>query len=123
MTDTCDFMDYIVRYDRLYTSGHIFRKAAFKSSNGHMVPITYGTWGIHTPGNILGSALLENTDDGVIAKCTFFNSDIGKIVKNMVTDDTHGLTFCALGIERKDDIVTSGWIQYIIIEPKEILYE
>lgn len=70
-----DYTDYVVVYDRKYDSGLIFLKDSLKDDSAHFVPIIYGT----DHNTCVGHAELEYRDDGVVAHCKFYDSDIGQL--------------------------------------------
>lgn len=84
--DSFDFTDYILRYDCLYENDVIFVKDCFKNSDGKPAPIVYSGHGhdCFDPEYHLGIAVLENRDDGVVAKCTFAGTDMGQIAKDLI---------------------------------------
>ena len=83
-----DYVDYILRYDRLYENDVIFLKDSFKENDGREVPIVYTGNGhsCYDASNHLGFAVLENREDGVIAKCTFAKYDTGLIAKDLIVN-------------------------------------
>ena len=94
--------DYIVRYDCLYNTNHIFAKGCFKSSNDYLVPIVYVGHGHDwsNPQYCVGHAVLENREDGMVAKCSFLHDDVGQIAKDLfVNTKEYGLSVYANGIQ------------------------
>ena len=74
-----DYEGYAIHYDVKQPDGRIVLKDAFKNCDGQTVPLVYNFYrsdGSHIPDtsleNILGMAYLENHDDGVYARCTFY---------------------------------------------------
>lgn len=97
--DNFDYVDYILRYDKLYSSNVVFYKDSFKSSDGLIRPIVM-TGDTHMIEGCLGEAILENKEDGVVAKCRFNETDRGKAVKDIfATTDEYGISVYANGIQ------------------------
>ena len=92
--DTFDFTDYLLRYDVLYNTNHIFGKGCFKISDGVIVPIIKICDGYEYEPS-LGMAVLENRDDGIIAKCTFTNHDFGEAAKEVLLNKEYGISVYA----------------------------
>lgn len=88
-----DFTDYIVLYDRKYENGKIFPKGTFKSSNGRLVPVKYDEY-TFKPHYCCGYAVIEDHEDGVVAKCNFYNKAGVSFTKRMLIDrKENALTF------------------------------
>ncbi len=125
MTEEFDFIDYIVKYDSLYTSGKIFEKDIFKGCDGYMVPIVYGT--PKDPNEVsmyecFGHAFLENKEDGVVAKCKFIDTEFGRFLKSaLLNNNDHGLSFYGSGIT-SDNHVEFGRILGVMVLPKWRMY-
>lgn len=109
-----DFTDYIVVYDRKYTSGHIFVKDAFKTEPGQMVPIVHG----RDHNVCLGGASLEHREGGVVAKCRFSKDLAGETAAKLVDEGKCGLSFLAIPVERDGDIITAGTIRAVLLLDK-----
>lgn len=89
-----DYEGYAIRYDVKQPDGRIVLKDAFKNCDGQTVPLVYNFYrndGSHipdtSPESILGMAYLENRDDGVYARCMFYEKtkelDIEKHIKEL----------------------------------------
>ena len=103
-----DFVDYLLRYDVLYESGVIFAKDAFKICDRCDAPIVMSrdvhNLGIHDV--CLGIAIIENRDDGVVAKCKFGNTDEAKIIKEQfANDDYWGISIYANRIQYDESTI------------------
>lgn len=97
-----EFTDYIARYDCLYNTNHIFAKGCFKRRDDYLVPIVYVGHGHDwsDPEYCVGHAVLENREDGMVAKCSFLHNDMGEIAKDLVVNTKdYGLSVYATGIE------------------------
>ena len=92
--DTFDFTDYLLHYDVLYNTDHIFAKDCFKNSDGITVPRIKVCDGYEFEPS-LGIAVLENRDDGIVAKCTFSDHDFGEAAKELVLNEEYGLSVYA----------------------------
>lgn len=120
-----DIIDYVVRYDCLYDSGYKFYKDAFKVNDGMDAPIVRNT---NVRNNILneclGIATLENREDGLVAKCIFNETDLGKIAKDAVNAKEYGLSiyanridYDALAYPVTVKNVKSAWVLAITLAP------
>lgn len=97
-----DHTDYIARYVCLYSTDYIFVKECFKTSNDYLAPIVYVGHGHDwsNPQYCVGHAVLENREDGMIAKCSFLHNDVGQTAKDLVMNTKeYGLSVYANGIE------------------------
>ena len=63
-----DFAGWATVANTLCSDGRTIMKDAFKDNDGETVPLVWNH-DHDSPLNVLGHALLENTDDGVIAYC------------------------------------------------------
>lgn len=123
--DDFDFIDYILYYDKLYNSNVVLYKDSFKSSDGDIRPIVYTGHG-HSLDHCLAEAVLENRDDGVVAKCRFNESDLGQAAKEIfTTTDELGLSVYANGIQYDNlgypvniQKVKSASVRAVIVVPK-----
>ena len=122
-----DLVDYILHYDCHYTNDVIFIKDSFKHSDGCIVPIVYQSHGhdCHERENQLGGALIENRDDGIVAKCLFYESTEGEIAKRIFADgEDLGITVYANRIEYDTSCypslrkVTSANVMAVVVVPK-----
>lgn len=113
-----DFADYIVVYDRKYTSGHTFVKDAFKTDYEQMAPIVYDK-----DHNVcLGGAILEHREGGVVAKCRFSKDVAGEAAAELINEGKCGLSFLAIPVERDGDIITSGTIRAVLFLDKNNMH-
>lgn len=113
-----DFEDYIVHYDRLYEDGHIYSKDAFKSSDGLTVPITANHWDF-----CMGIAVLENREDGVVAKCIFNDAVYSRMALGaLMNENGYELVFEANEVERQGNKIVSGVITRVLYTPSEAVY-
>lgn len=123
-----DFVEYILHYDVLYESGVIFAKDAFKVCDGHPAPIAmhYDVHDLHSGGKCLGIAIIENRDDGVVAKCKFADTPYGKLLNEIfATSDDYGISVYANQIQydkttcpTSEKKVLSANVACVIVLPK-----
>lgn len=122
-----DYVDYILYYDTESELDAIFVKDSFKSSDGAIVPIVRSgnAHYCHEPENKLGYAVIENRDDGVVAKCIFDDYDYGAIAKELFdSGDELGISVYANGISydlsqySRVKIVKSANVMAVIVVPK-----
>ena len=123
--DNFDFVDYILRYDKLYDSNVVFYKDSFKSSDGTIKPIVMN-YDAHFQQHCLGEAVLENRDDGMVAKCRFNETDWGQAAKEIFANtDEYGISVYAIRIQY-DNLdppsvilkVKSANVMAVIVVPK-----
>lgn len=78
-----DFAGWATKANMKCTDGRTIMTGAFKDDDGRRVPLIWN----HrhdVPDNVLGHADLEYTDDGVMAYCSFNNSDNAQKAKALV---------------------------------------
>lgn len=122
-----DYIDYLFHYNVEYNTDVIFYKDAFKSSDGAIVPIVYQgeAHDLHL-GSCLGEALIENRDDGVVAKCHFNETDKGKTVKEIFSEGdklaisiyANGIQYDNLGYPVTLKKVSKANVKAVIVQPK-----
>lgn len=129
---TFDFTDYLLHYDVLYDTDHIFAKDCFKNSDGANVPIVKIGDGhdCYELEKQFGIAVLENRDDGIIAKCTFINNYMGDAGKEALLNKEYGISVYANGVQydklhypttfRK---VLSANVKAVILVPSERMHK
>ena len=80
---TYDFCGWATKNDIRCSDGRIIRKDAFKDDDGRKVPLVW----MHDhkdPSNVLGHAILENQEDGVVAYGVFNDTFAGKQARELV---------------------------------------
>ena len=99
--DTFEFTDYLLHYDVLYNTNNIFTKDCFKNSDGATVPIVKIGDGhdCYELSKQFGMAIIENRDDGIVAKCAFINNYLGEIAKETLLNKEYGISVCANEIQ------------------------
>lgn len=127
MEPNYDYIDYLVRYNVEYNTDVIFYKDAFKSSDGTIAPIVYQgeAYDLHL-GSCLGEAIIENRDDGAVAKYHFNDTDKGKIAKEVFAngDDfdisvyANGIQYDNLGCPERLKRVSKANVKAVIVLPK-----
>ena len=83
MVKNYDFCGWATRNDLLCADGRTIRKDAFKECDGKKVPLVYNHQrsSVH---DVLGHAILENTDKGVRAYGFFNDTEEGRNAKAKV---------------------------------------
>lgn len=89
-----DFTDYLCHYDVVYNTDNIFAKDCFKNSDGTTVPIIKVLDGYEYEPS-LGVAVLENREDGLVAKCTFIDNYLGEAAKEVLLNKEYGISVYA----------------------------
>lgn len=121
-----DHVDYLFHYGVEYNTDTIFYKDAFKSSDGSVVPIVWQGYAYDLDlVNFLGYAVIENRDDGVVAKCTFNQTDQGTIVKDLFENGNelaisiyaNGIQYDNLGYPVNIKKVKRATVKAVIVMP------
>lgn len=113
--DEFDYQDYILLYDRLRCDGVIFNQDAFRDSFQRIVPIVHGL----EFNECLGMATLENDTLGVVAKCKFFDTDMGNVAKfALISSDELTLSCPIYRVKRDGKDVISGDIRCVSVIAK-----
>ena len=106
-----DFSGWATKADLLCSDGRIIRKDAFKDDDGKTVPLVWNHQH-NDPDNVLGHAMLKNTDNGVYAYCTFNESKKGQTAKMLVEHgDIRSLSIFANKLVQKGPEVMHGVIR------------
>ena len=108
-----DFSGYATKNDLKCADGRIIRKDAFKECDGQIVPLVWQH--LHNePTNVLGHALLENKDDGVIAHCVVNTTPAGQNAKLLVQHgDITAMSIYANNLIQKSKDVIHGVIREV----------
>lgn len=108
-----DFAGWATRNDVLCSDGRIIRQNAFQHNDGQTVPLVWNHQH-NDPSNVLGSALLENRQQGVYAYCTFNNTENGQNAKEFVQHgDVCALSIYANKLKQKGHDVVHGAIREV----------
>lgn len=111
--DKFDFSGWATRANIRCSDGRTILKDAFKHNDGATVPLVWN----HQHNNIhevLGHALLKNTDDGVYAYGTFNETESGKAAKELVVHgDISALSIYANKLKQQGGNVTHGDIREV----------
>lgn len=121
MSDEYDYIGRVTRNGIKRSDGYVFTKETFSGNDSLRVPVLRD----HNYEDIFGHALLENREDGVYAKITFFNNVLGNTAKKLLLEtNDYGLGFYANKIFISDvtNQVLNGNIRAIFITPKDSLY-
>lgn len=108
-----DFSGWATRNNLKCSDGRTIMKNAFKGNDGEIVPLVWNHQ--HNDSmNILGHALLKNTNDGVYAYCTFNDTESGRNAKLLVEHgDISALSIYANGLKQQDGKVLHGSIKEV----------
>lgn len=108
-----DFSGWATRNNLKCSDGRTIMKNAFKGNDGETVPLVWNHQ--HNDSmNILGHALLKNTNDGVYAYCTFNDTESGRNAKLLVEHgDISALSIYANGLKQQDGKVLHGSIKEV----------
>lgn len=113
MGNTWDFRGYATKNDLKCADGRTIRKNAFIECDGTVVPLVWQ----HShgkPGDVLGHAILENRDDGVVAYGYFNDTDNAKTTKELVRHgDIRALSIYANQLIQKGSDVIHGVIREV----------
>ena len=110
-----DFSGWATKNDLKCSDGRIIRHNAFKSNDGKIVPLVWNH--IHNdPDYILGHALLENRDEGVIAHCSLNESPKAESVRYAIKHgDVASLSIYANQLQQNGSDVIHGLIREVSV--------
>lgn len=83
MSSNYDFSGWATRYNIHCSDGRTILPGAFDDCDGKTVPLVWNHQH-NEPENILGNAVLEHHDEGVMAYCTFNDTEAGQLGKKIV---------------------------------------
>ena len=108
-----DFGGWATRNNIRCSDGRTIRQNAFADDDGRVVPLVWNH--LHdNPENVLGHALLKNTDEGVYAYGVFNDSPNGKLAKSLVkSKDVKSLSIFANGLTENSGNVMHGIIREV----------
>lgn len=113
MKSKYDFCGWATKNDIRCTDGRTIRKDAFKACDGLTVPMVWNHQH-NSVENVLGHAMLKNTEEGVRAYCTFNDSEAGKTAKLLVLHgDVDALSICANQVKEIGSDVVHGTIREV----------
>ena len=108
-----DFGGYATKNDIECSDGRIIRAHAFADQDGETVPLVW-QHGHDSVDNVLGHAVLEDTEDGVRCYCTFNETNSGKVAKELVkSGDINALSIHAGKLVQKGKEVLHGAIREV----------
>ena len=108
-----DFSGWATRNDILCTDGRTIRKDAFKECDGKTVPLVWNHQH-NDPENVLGHALLRNMDEGVLAYCSFNETQKAQSAKMAVEHgDVDSLSIYANKLKQQGGNVLHGEIKEV----------
>lgn len=108
-----DFSGWATKPNLKCSDGLIIMPDAFKNDDGKQVPLVWN----HRhgdPAEVLGHAVLESRDGGIYARCSFNDTENGKIGKVLVEHgDINALSICANKLKRVGSNITHGIIREV----------
>lgn len=108
-----DFGGHATKYNVKCSDGRTIKANAFEHMDGETVPLVWQHQH-DSPANVLGHAMLENTDKGVYAKAVFNDSEAAVNAKKLVQHgDVKGLSVYANGLVEKSKNVIHGNIKEV----------
>ena len=108
-----DFSGWATKYNQKCTDGRTIKPGAFDDLDGEQVPLVW----MHqhnSPENVLGTALLHCSDQGVRADCSFNGSELAADAKEAVRHgDIKRLSIYANGLRQSGGDVLHGVIREV----------
>lgn len=113
MVANYDASGWATKNDLLCSDGRTIRRDAFKDCDNQVVPLVWSH--MHNdPENVLGHALLKNTEDGVRTYLRFNKTPRGKLAKELVEHgDIKNLSIYANKLKQKAGDVLHGVIREV----------
>ena len=108
-----DFSGWATKNNLKCADGRTILKDAFIDNDGETVPLVWNHQH-DDPTNVLGHALLENTDEGVRAYCSFNNTEKAQAAKQGIEHgDITALSIFANGLKQRGGDVLHGAIKEV----------
>lgn len=108
-----DFRGYATRFNVQCSDGRIIMRDAFRDDDGKTVPLVWNHQHNNVE-NVLGHAVLENTDDGVVAYAVFNDTPAGRSAKELVRHgDISALSIYANKLKETAGRVVHGVIREV----------
>lgn len=108
-----DFGGYATKNDIECSDGRVIRSHAFAEQDGETVPLVW-QHGHDSVDNVLGHAVLKDTEDGVRCYCTFNDTKSGTVAKELVKcGDVNSLSIHAGQLIQKGKDVLKGKIREV----------
>ena len=108
-----DFRGYATRFNVQCSDGRVIMRDAFRDDDGKKVPLVWNHQHNNVD-NVLGHAVLENTDDGVIAYAVFNDTPAGRNAKELVRHgDISALSIYANKLKETAGRVVHGVIREV----------
>ena len=108
-----DFSGWATRTNLQCSDGRVIMKDAFKDCDGKQVPLVWNHCH-NEPDNVLGYAILHNTDEGVRAECSFNSTPGGQTAKELVEHgDINQLSIYANRLKENGKNVVHGIIREV----------
>lgn len=113
MKNKYDFAGWGTKFNILCSDGRTIEKGAFSGNNGTTVPLVW----MHShndPSNVLGHALLEEHDEGMMVYGVFNNTEAGQLAKKLVQHgDIRALSIYANQLKQNGGNVVHGNIREV----------
>lgn len=111
--ESWDFSGWATKNNLRCSDGRTIMKDAFKDNDGQTVPLVWNHQH-NDPFNVLGHALLKNTDRGVYAYCKFNDTENGQNAKQLVEHgDVSALSIYANQLRQNGGNVQHGVIREV----------
>ena len=108
-----DFSGWATKNDIVCGDGRIIRQDAFKDNDGEIVPLVWNHQH-NDASNVLGHALLKNTEGGVRAYLSFNNTENAQVAKQAVSHgDIRSLSIFANKLKQRGSEVLHGAIREV----------
>lgn len=108
-----DFSGWATKNDIVCGDGRIIRQDAFKDNDGEIVPLVWNHQH-NDASNVLGHALLKNTNGGVRAYLSFNNTENAQVAKEAVSHgDIRSLSIFANKLKQRGSEVLHGAIREV----------
>ena len=110
---TYDFSGWATKANLKCSDNRVILPGAFKHCDGETVPLVWQHMH-NAPDNVIGKALLHDTDEGVYAFCSFNNTKQGRTSKALVEHgDVDSLSIHANQLEQQGNNVLHGTIREV----------
>ena len=119
MKEACDFSCWVIEYGRGSINGKVYQKDSLVDSDGLVVPLCWNHQH-HDPTSVLGSALLEHSDEGIYAYCTLFNNSNRELVEQIVKDRDCMSSPYINKVKYDGKYITHGVIKEVSLVPARI---
>lgn len=110
---TCDFSCWVIKYDGRSICGKVYQKDSLKNNDTILVPLLW-EHDHNKPSSILGSALLEDREDGIYVYCWLNNEKYKTNTMYLIQKQrTLSISPYVDSIKYDGNIITSGVIREV----------